>query len=546
MPAPRPAYNTPIDATNPLNADVVFATWFGEDPADDTVLTDVSGNGYDGTLVNLIVYAATVSGGSPAGVNGTYLPVGSEWQNATYAIAEDPMMGAGYWVLYPIGGYPDMDGMYWGDGDATPWGSTWGSIAVAQGDQQGTPWEEDGLAVANAGYAGVNNAALRPGTGDFSVVWLATPDEVAGGRVYMDMRNPSDPYTGWAIGLGADASTLFVELSGATRAFFNMSCSSPAMVADTLMVMAVTVDRDGYARVYRDGAEIGSVDISSAASNNVAGTNPLKLGGHHTDGAAQGFDGTLHAVLYYDTVLTPTQVADIHDDIYALAEQASTAVSAVAASSFAAGLAVSGSAPTSHAAGVAVSADAPTSFAAGVDAGSTGVSAAAPTSFAAGLDVTAEAPTSLAATLAVTGAAGTSFAAGHAVSAQAPTSYAVTPAYVYWIDDLPGASYGKLCIAEEDVQVVDDFGAVADQGWQLSVCDGALRYTAWFREDGCNLQGMGDVKFDFTDRRHRVELECQSGRVKLLVDGMLLQTGGAAGPTTRTVLAWGSWIPDDF
>lgn len=180
-------------------------------------------------------------------------------------------------------------------------------------------------------------------------------------------------------------------------------------------------------------------------------------------------------------------------------ESGGTAVSAVAASSFAAGLAVSGVAPTAHAAGVAVSADAPTSFAAGLD-----------------------------------------------VTAEAPTSYAVTPAYVYWTDDLPGAAYGKLCIAEEDVQVVDDFGAVADQGWQLSVCDGALRYTAWFREDGCNLQGEDDVKFDFTDRKHRVKLECQSGRVRLLVDGMLLQTGGAAGPTTRTVLAWGSWIPDDF
>lgn len=149
---------------------------------------------------------------------------------------------------------------------------------------------------------------------------------------------------------------------------------------------------------------------------------------------------------------------------------------------------------------------------------------------------------------AVSAVAASSFAAGLAVSAQAPTSYAVThlPAYVYWTDDLPGAAYGKLCIAEEDVQVVDDFGAVADQGWQLSVCDGALRYTAWFREGGCNLHGEDDVKFDFTDRRHRVRLECQTGVARLYVDGLLLQTGGAAGPTTRTVLAWGSWIPDDF
>lgn len=151
---------------------------------------------------------------------------------------------------------------------------------------------------------------------------------------------------------------------------------------------------------------------------------------------------------------------------------------------------------------------------------------------------------------AVSAVAASSFAAGLAVSADAPTSFAAgvdaTPAYVYWTDDLPGAAYGKLCIAEEDVQVVDDFGAVADQGWQLSVCDGALRYTAWFREGGCNLHGMDAVTFDFTDRKHRVRLECQSGWVRLLVDGMLLQTGGAAGPTTRTVLAWGSWIPDDF
>ena len=125
MPAPRPDYNTPLDSSNPLNADMVFATWFGEDPTDPDKLTDVSGNGNHGTLSGLDPgYAATVSGGSPAGVNGTYLPVGSEWQNDTYAIAEDPMMGAGYWVLYPIGGYPDMDGLYWGDGDITPGGAT--------------------------------------------------------------------------------------------------------------------------------------------------------------------------------------------------------------------------------------------------------------------------------------------------------------------------------------------------------------------------------------------------------------------------------------
>ena len=164
MPAPRPEYNTPLDSANALNADVVFATWFGEDPADDTVLTDVSGNDYHGTLSGLEPgYEITVAGGTGdnAVYNQSYIASGTYgWMDPKpkyvsadgnyWCVYDDDMMSV--WVLMPANGWPDMDAVAYNNDQDNPWEGAWNnSFTVTQGDLQPGPWEEDGLAGKDAG-----------------------------------------------------------------------------------------------------------------------------------------------------------------------------------------------------------------------------------------------------------------------------------------------------------------------------------------------------------------------------------------------------------
>lgn len=335
VPAPKPAFDTGLDAASAVAA-AEFASWFAEDEANPTRLTDVSGNALHGTLTDLEPnYAATVSGGSPAGVNGTYLPAGAVWRNDTYEIAEDWMMpGEGNWVLYPIGGDQMMDAMYWGSGGATPWGATWGTITVAQGDMQEGPFFPTGLLFSGGGggYVSVPNtgAAFDFGTGDFTIVAkiMATASLGVAAQL-LTFDNTTDVNAKLAIGIdatrpwGGSANwALNIGWGGSTSYRFAFPSSTDVYEAGATNTFVIKADRDGLAKLYLNGSFISHVDISSASDVNFSGMSGLDVGVHSDSVGNSGWcwDGYIDCLIVVPGLLSDADAARISGDIYALAE----------------------------------------------------------------------------------------------------------------------------------------------------------------------------------------------------------------------------------
>ncbi len=157
--------------------------------------------------------------------------------------------------------------------------------------------------------------SIEPGLGNFSVVWVASPVDAGSGSNYFDKRNVGSPYTGFQVGQGANRSTLACELNGSTRRTFQIATSR--FISNTSgerFNLAVTFDRKGLAIVYRDGVSIGTEDINVAVSEVVAGVNPLKIGGHHTNNTGYSFSGIYGYLYLFLRILNPSEIMDLYID----------------------------------------------------------------------------------------------------------------------------------------------------------------------------------------------------------------------------------------
>lgn len=140
-----------------------------------------------------------------------------------------------------------------------------------------------------------NDQAVQPGTADFSIIihynavsWPNNQTNLA------DKRNVGAPFTGFLLGRqGIQHATrgLALEVNGAARNVYGWNTGLDAFVTNAWKCLAIVADRSGDATPILDG-EIGtSVDISGSEAQDVVGTNPLKIAGHHTNNQTWHFDG---------------------------------------------------------------------------------------------------------------------------------------------------------------------------------------------------------------------------------------------------------------
>lgn len=172
--APKPAFDTPLDAENPLAVDVVFCSWMvpDGDGQECLVATDVSGNDLHGTLVNLdpvapVVVSGATGGGSVA--NGEYTYSGSNvWSKGDVVIKKHPEYWPpedAPWIIctpdyFPMP--PEEGTLYFTSSNATsdPTNATWTGVTVAAGPAAAGPWTEDGLKLNGQGYVDLSNSVL--------------------------------------------------------------------------------------------------------------------------------------------------------------------------------------------------------------------------------------------------------------------------------------------------------------------------------------------------------------------------------------------------
>lgn len=168
-------------------------------------------------------------------------------------------------------------------------------------------------------------------------------------------------------------------------------------------------------------------------------------------------------------------------------------------------------------------------------------------SYAATLAIGGDAAGSYGATLAVAGDAAGTYAATLPVHVDAAGSYGADLPYVFWSYEPPGGvgSPGQGNTAECRVRL-DVSTSNVNEGFALSVLDGASRYTVWLRADGLNIQEQAHVPVTLNDKFHRVRLAAKDGFCRVWVDDLLRQMGTAAGDTSKAAVTAGSFALDDW
>jgi hypothetical protein len=164
----------------------------------------------------------------------------------------------------------------------------------------------DGLAL---GFDGVDDyvevpdaAALDFGRGDFSLDFWVTTAQSTGIRVILDKRIGTYPYTGYHVFL--QNGNIGIQLSD-TAGWTNYLSS--AFVADgTPHHIAITVDRDGSGKVYRDG-ELTSTFNPAARSQSLDNDQPLRFG-IRSFSLPASFEGTLDEFELYKRVLSQPEI----------------------------------------------------------------------------------------------------------------------------------------------------------------------------------------------------------------------------------------------
>lgn len=151
--------------------------------------------------------------------------------------------------------------------------------------------------------------SVHVGTSDFSISMLVQPASGTGEN-FIDQRNTYSPLTGWQCGAdNSNANNFCFEINGATRIRYAVDIGMPVRPSGALVAYTLTCSRASVATVYRNGTAVGSINISSSVAQNVAGKNPIKIGGHHTDKESYCYSGQFVVVALHHRALSASEAS---------------------------------------------------------------------------------------------------------------------------------------------------------------------------------------------------------------------------------------------
>jgi hypothetical protein len=176
-----------------------------------------------------------------------------------------------------------------------------------------------GLRLASSASIKCNDvAANRFGTADFSIEFVISQNaEVANSDIFTssaDYTTPTNPTAKSAAVIRWDVSgngnlSLVIFNSTGTGATYDFGVSLTADV-DKPTHFVVSADRSAYAVLFRNGAEVASVDISASASENIGvGGYPAVVGLPN----GLGFKGNIYRLRTYSKLLSTDEAKNVFD-----------------------------------------------------------------------------------------------------------------------------------------------------------------------------------------------------------------------------------------
>jgi hypothetical protein len=155
--------------------------------------------------------------------------------------------------------------------------------------------------------------ASNRGTGDFSILLGLTPEATIGlWPNALDCRTTGANTYGWSYCLQGEKDGAFIDFCDADRIYFTLSNDgTKAYTAGVWNTLAITCDRDGYARSYKQGTQHGTADISSAAAQvaTPASGGYLRIGADNGETANWRLVGVYEFIAIWSYALPPEYIA---------------------------------------------------------------------------------------------------------------------------------------------------------------------------------------------------------------------------------------------
>jgi hypothetical protein len=158
-----------------------------------------------------------------------------------------------------------------------------------------------------------DNAALEPGSGDFTVeVWLRYSVIAGKTRTYLSKTNNGGGAADWSYGLRTNASTnaTYFEVGNGTTSI--NSPTTPVTTGTWYQIVGVWTNvATNSIALYKNGVLVGSSSHSFASIKN--STNPLYLGNYNGNEFDQQFDGDMGVVRIYNRALEAKEILNNYD-----------------------------------------------------------------------------------------------------------------------------------------------------------------------------------------------------------------------------------------
>jgi hypothetical protein len=158
-----------------------------------------------------------------------------------------------------------------------------------------------------------DNAALEPGTGDWSVeVWIRYSVITGKTRTYLSKTNPGGGSADWGYGFRTNpsANTTYFEVGNGTTSITSPTTSVTTGVWYQIVAVWTNVASNSIA-LYKNGVLVGSSSHSFTSIRNT--TTPLYLGNYNGNEFAQQFEGDMGIVRMYSKALTASEVLNNFD-----------------------------------------------------------------------------------------------------------------------------------------------------------------------------------------------------------------------------------------
>ncbi len=158
-----------------------------------------------------------------------------------------------------------------------------------------------------------DNAALQPGTGDFTVeVWLRYSVIAGKTRTFLSKTNDGGGSADWSYGLRTNASTnvTYFEVGNGTTSINSPTASVTTGVWYQIVGVWTNVATNSIA-LYKNGVLAGSSSHSFTSIKN--SINPLYIGNYNGNEFAQQFEGDIGIVRIYGKALSAAEVLNNYD-----------------------------------------------------------------------------------------------------------------------------------------------------------------------------------------------------------------------------------------